>query len=177
MAAVMEKRVQEAENTLHAHYQALLSAKQQQFDTILAGTAQAEQEQRQRWEQMMVGITQKQMTLQEEYEAHLRAKYEAYMRDWDQRWTEESNRWEQQALTFAETLANERRNAESRIRKMRIAASKWRSDYQQATKSQYDRLVTDLESHYTSLLEERSHTMADQHERTTVQLLVQQQQR
>jgi len=170
-----EQRVQTTEQTLRVRYEALLDAKQQELDLILSSNQRAEHEEKQRWEQMMAAMKGTHLTLLEEYESQIRGKYEEYLREWEQRCRTETSRLEQHALLQANSLAEERRRNESYIRKLHVAASKWRADYQHTTKSQYDMLMSELENHYTQLLEQRNKEISEQQERMAVQLLVLQQ--
>lgn len=95
------------------------------------------------------------------FEEKCRRLYETRLFEYTTETDEQLSRYEEQLLTSGSQLASERARFESRVRRLRLACSRWKTDYQAELHDKYQNLVASMEVKYMSEVERLLETLAE----------------
>lgn len=137
-------RTKQLEERLRSHYTAVLSHMETQLQLALKLQDDADKQ----WMEDVEIRNKQQINTLKAFEAKCRRLYDGRLSDYITQTTTQLNEYENALLKMGSTVAQEKAANESRIRRMKLACSKWKCDYQKDIHKKYASIVSTLESKY-----------------------------
>jgi hypothetical protein len=150
-------RAKGIEARLRAHYTTIVDNMETQLKLALRLQDDADKQ----WLEDVEARNKQQVVAMKSFEEKCRRLYDTRLAEYTERTDNQLSEYEDELMKQGSTLSAHRANFESRIRRMRIACSRWRADYQNTLHARYQALADGLEDRYmkeiSALLEELMH--------------------
>ena len=150
-------RAKGIEARLRTHYSTIVDNMETQLKLALRLQDDADKQ----WLEDVEARNKQQVAAMKGFEDKCRRLYDTRLAEYTERTDQQLSNYEDELMKQGSTLAAHRANFESRIRRMRIACSRWRADYQNTLHARYQALADALEDRYmkeiSALLEELMH--------------------
>jgi len=143
------QRAKFLEERLRGHYSAVLEHMEAQLHMAL----QLQDDADKRWMEDVQERNKQQIETMKAFEDKCTRLYETRLKEYVSQSEEMISQYETQLLQIGNTVAVERHQFESRQRRLRLACSKWKVDYQRQLHDKYRELLDSMEGKYGSEIE------------------------
>jgi hypothetical protein len=144
LGAQQQRLLRDARDRMQAQYAMTIDALQQQLDAAMGFNDNADQE----WVQELQQMSAEQIQTMRSYEVQLRQKYEREIADLKAQAAEQRNADSQTLERATAQWAAEKQELLGKVRKMKIALTKWRLDYQDVAQKKAATEVARLEQKF-----------------------------
>lgn len=167
-------RAKQLEERLRNHYSAVLAHMETQLQLALKLQDDADKQ----WMEDVEIRNKQQVNTLKAFEAKCRRLYDGRLSDYIAQTNAQLGEYETALLKMGSTVAQEKATNESRLRRMKLACTKWKCDYQKDIHKKYAGIVATLEGKYIQEMEKVLEEMrATQQELEDAQVMVQQKER
>jgi len=149
LTAQQQRLLRDAKDRLQAQYACTIDALQKQLDTAMSSNDSADQE----WVLELQQMSAEQIQTMRSYEVQLRQKYEREIADLKATADEQRTADAQMLERLSGQWAAEKHDFLGKLRKMKIALTKWRLDYQESAHKKCSEEVSRLEKTYADKVE------------------------
>ncbi len=139
-------RTKQLEERLRNHYSAVLAHMETQLQLALKLQDDADKQ----WMEDVEVRNRQQVSTLKAFEAKCRRLYDGRLSDYIAQTNTQLGEYESALLKMGGTVAQEKSANESRIRRMKLACTKWKCDYQKDIHKKYASVVETLEGKYIS---------------------------
>jgi len=150
-------RAKGIEMRLRAHYSTIVDNMETQLKVALRLQDDADKQ----WLEDVEARNKQQVQAMKAFEDKCRRLYDARLAEYSEHTEKQLSEYEDQLMSQGSTLAMHKANFESRLKRMRVEAARWKTDYQSEMHAKYQVLADELEEKYmkeiSALLEELMH--------------------
>lgn len=150
-------RAKGIEMRLRAHYSTIVDNMETQLKVALRLQDDADKQ----WLEDVEARNKQQVQAMKAFEDKCRRLYDSRLAEYNEHTEKQLSEYEDQLMSQGSTLAMHKANFESRLKRMRVEAARWKTDYQSEMHAKYQVLADELEEKYmkeiSALLEELMH--------------------
>jgi hypothetical protein len=137
-------RTKQLEERLKTHYTAVLHHMEVQLSLALKLQDDADRQ----WMEDVEARNAQQVNTLKAFEAKCRRLYEGRLADYVSQTNKQLGQYEEELLNMGNKVAVEKAASESKIRRLRLACARWKTDFQRDLHSKYSELTNNLEVKY-----------------------------
>lgn len=153
-------RAKQLDERLRNHYDTVIDHMQSQLDAALKLNDDADKQ----WMEDVEARNRQQVSTMQAYEEKCRRLYQTRLTEYVERTDAEVAEYEGMLLEAGSNSALQSARFESHLRRVKMACSKWRADYQKEIEKRYEQTVSELDARYmaeiSSLLQQLSEANA-----------------
>mmetsp|Transcript_130174 Transcript_130174/g.296842 ORF Transcript_130174/g.296842 Transcript_130174/m.296842 type:complete len:582 (+) Transcript_130174:31-1776(+) len=139
-----EARIERARREAHGQYEQQISSLEAQLDLAKKATTDSDE----KWVLELRGMLDKQIAANQSHDQELRARHDRELEELRERCQEQVDFLKSEIERLTKDGDEEKQQLNAKVRKMKIALSKWRHDYLQAAQQHYDESVRKVEEQY-----------------------------
>lgn len=150
-------RAMQLEERLRSHYSVVLEHMEAQLKMALRLQDDADKQ----WLQDVETRNQQQIQTLKAFEDKCRRLYDVRLTEYAEKTNQQIAQYEEQLLEAGTVLASEKAQFESRLRRIKLACSRWKTSYQKEVHERYQDMTNVLEERYMTEVAERLQEIND----------------